>query len=423
MMKKDQEETEKIVFAYSGLHEASVLDQNVRFQKALDNVRKEMETLNMNRGGSNTSGFVFENLHVADKNQSNLMSGSQDVLHVIDDNGIADFSVTDAAGNVSYQQAKMGYHGSNKYQITKEKYGDQTLVIDKGNKDLAEYGRRVGLNVEESGISKETADNLTAVMKTEGELRSSIGLSNTAPVTANLYAAAEQLKYAHGAGVKAAKGGAAFAAGVSFGKNMYEFMEGNKDLQEVVLETGKDAVVAAGTSYAAGGISYLASGALANTALGGIAAQAAGVVASTEIGATIISLGPVFATMSAAVGPMFLVGMVIGTGYAVVKSIAAHQSRYQQRISQVNAALDQVLSCMKKAYDELDQEIKNTYDFWDQTFDKGFAGMMEAVKKNDFAGFSQGLDTVLSVFDRSVMFRNMEEFDTFFFDDDAVLTL
>ena len=126
---KNQEESEKIVFAYSGLHEASVLDQNVRFQKALDNVRKEMETLNMNRGGSNTSGFVFENLHVADKNQSNLMSGSQDVLHVIDDNGIADFSVTDAAGNVSYQQAKMGYHGSNKYQITKEMFKIYSCIV------------------------------------------------------------------------------------------------------------------------------------------------------------------------------------------------------------------------------------------------------------------------------------------------------
>lgn len=422
-MLNNQDDIESVIFVYEGMHEATVLGQNVRFQSALGNVKKELGTLDLNRGGGNTSGFVFENLHVASKNVKNLQSASGDVLNVIDDNGIADFSLTDMHGNVTYQQAKMGYHGSNKYKITKEKYGNQKLVTDKGNIEIVEYGEKIGLSVEESSVSKEVADKMTSIMKKEGNIRSELGLSNTAPVTANLYAASQQLKYAHGAGIKAAKGGAAFAAGISFGKNMYEFMEGNIELRDVILDTGKNTAIAAGSAYVTGSASYLVSGALANTAAANLAAQATNVLVSTQIGATIVSLGPVFATMSAAVGPMFIAGMVIGTGYAVVKSIKTHANKYRARISQINQVLEQVLNCMKSTYDALDCEIKEIYNFWDQSFECGFAEMLDGIKDNDFEKCSAGLEVVLNVFDKHVLFQSMEEFDEFFFDDGAVLTL
>lgn len=422
-MGKNQDDMEKVTFAYDALHEATVLGQNVRYQDALFNVKKELGTLDLNRGGGNTSGFVFENLHVASKNAKNIKAGSGNVLNVIDDNGIADFSVTDLNGNVMYQQAKMGYHGSNKYKITGEKYGDQTLVVDKGNSELIDYGERIGLTVEESSISKKTADRMTAVMKKEGEIRSDLGLSNTAPITSNLYTVSQQMKHAHGAGVKAAKGSAAFTAGVSFGKNMYELMEGNAALKDVVLDTGKDAAMAAGGAYVTGSAGYLVSGAISQTAVGTVMTQASGLLVSTQIGSTIVSLGPVFATMSAAVGPAFVAGMVLGTGCAVVKSVKVHSNKYKAHISQVNQVLDQVLLCMKSTYDDLDADIKETYNFWDQSFEEGFCEMLDAIQNNDFNRFADGLDIVVGIFDKHVLFHSMEEFDEFFFDENAVLTL
>lgn len=85
---------------------------------------------------------------------------------------------------------------------------------------------------------------------------------------------------------------------------MYEFMEGNIELRDVILDTGKNTAIAAGSSYVAGGASYLVSGAVANTALANIATQTTGVLVSTQIGTTIVSLGSVVATMSAAYAHM-----------------------------------------------------------------------------------------------------------------------
>jgi len=419
-MQDNREDIEKITVAYAGLHEVGALQQNIRFQNAIENVRKELSTFNMNRG--HTSGFVFEDLHVAYKNSVNLELNNGEVLNVINDNGIADFRLTDAYGNVSYQQAKMGYH-NNTAPITVEKYGGQILVVDKGNSELIKHGEKIGLSVEESGVSRSSADNMTAIMKKEGSIRSELGLSNSAPVTANLFVVSEQLKYTHIAGIKAAKGGAAFSAGISFGKNMYEFLEGNAELRDVLLNTEKDAVIAAGGSYIAGGAGYLVSGALANTAVSTLAAQATGAIASTGVGATIISLGPVVTAMSAAVGPLFVAGMVIGTGYAAIRSIKIHSNKYRHRISQINQVLDQVLVSMKTVYEDLDQSIKTTYSFWDKDFAEGFDQMIDAVKHNDFEQFSSGLDVVLKVFGDNVLFKDMDEFDDFFFDDNAVLTL
>lgn len=417
------ENDDKIIFTFVGSQEAGTLEQNIQYQKALKNVEKELSSLNMNRGGRETSGFVFENLHNSSKNRSNMQNLNGEVLNVIDDNGIADFKMVDSAGNVSYQQAKMGYHGSNKYKITSEKYDGQVLVVDKGNKELIDYGQKIGLQVEESSISKETADSLTQVMRKEATIRQELGLSNTAPITTKMYVLSEQLQNAHVRGIESAKGAAALAAGISLGKNMYEFIEGNIELRELLINTAKDTVIAAGSGYVAGGVGYLASGVLANPVVEGVAAQATNVILSTEIGATLVSMGPIIATVSTAAGPLFVLGMALGTGYATIKSIKRNSYKYRKRMSEINRVLDQTLISMKKAYDDLDETIRSTYDFWNESFDQGFNSMLKAIKDNDFNEFSAGLDIVLNIFDGNVLFRTMEEFDEFFFDDEAVLNM
>jgi hypothetical protein len=417
------ENDDKIIFTFVGSQEAGTLEQNIQYQKALINVEKELSSLNMNRGGRETSGFVFENLHNSSKNRSNMQNLNGEVLNVIDDNGIADFKMVDSAGNVSYQQAKMGYHGSNKYKITSEKYDGQVLVVDKGNKELIDYGQKIGLQVEESSISKETADSLTQVMRKEATIRQELGLSNTAPITTKMYMLSEQLKNAHVRGMESAKGAAALAAGISLGKNMYEFIEGNIELRELLINTAKETVIAAGSGYVAGSVGYLASGVLANPVVEGVAAQATSVILSTEIGATLVSIGPIIATVSTAAGPLFVLGMALGTGYTAIKSIKRNADKYRKRMSEINRVLDQTLISMKKAYDDLDETIRSTYDFWNESFDQGFNSMLKAIKDNDFNEFSAGLDIVLNIFDGNVLFRTMEEFDEFFFDDEAVLNM
>ena len=348
------------------------------------------------------------------KEQAEYAKGNGYVLDVIDNNGIADFRMVDRAGHVSYQQAKTGYHGPNKYKIAKESYNGQTLVVDKGNQELVEYAQSISLPVEESPVSKDMAHSLTEVMKQEGKIRQKIGLSNTGPITSNLYIAAEQLSYAHTAGLNAAKGSAAFAAGVSMGKNMYGLIEGDKDLREFFLETSAETATAVGGAYVMGATGYLASG---------VATNVAEVLITTGGGQTIVSLGSVFATMSVAAGPVFLFGMAVGTGYSVIKSVKERSNQYSRKMSQLNRIMGQALASMEAAYQSLDQTIRDTYAVWNRSFVRGFQLRENGVIENDFENFSMGLDIVTRIFDSHVLFENMDDFDDFFFDENAVLNL
>jgi hypothetical protein len=411
---------DKVKFCYTTVCEIEKAEQNAIYYKAMKNVESELCTLNLNRGGKQTYGFVFEDLHTSTQNIENMKIHNNEVVYVLDNNGIADFKVIDANGNVSYQQAKAGYHGSNKYKITKEKYGDQVLVVDKGNNELIERAEKIGIQSKESTISKEQAERLTGIMESEGKVRGQVGLSNTAPITSKLYALSQEIKAANVAGLDSAKGAAALAGGMSFGKNFYMYMEGNIDLQELVLDTTKDTVVAGVGGYAAGAVGYVVSGVVSETIIG---TAVTNVVVSMGMESMLVSVGSVMATVSAATGPLFLAGMAIGTGIAVCQSLKAKSEAYRRKMSQANRAINQALQAMEAAYNSMNQDLKDFCEFWDNSFERGFEKLLNATMCDDFEGFAEGLDIISTVFDSHVLFRTEREFDDFFFDDEAVLTI
>ena len=49
--------------------------------------------------------------------------------------------------------------------------------------------------------------------------------------------------------------------------------------------------------------------------------------------------------------------------------------------------------------------------------------LLESMLNNDFEQMSDGINHILNVFGEAVLFKNMDEFDSFFFDDNAVLNL
>ena len=85
--------------------------------------------------------------------------------------------------------------------------------------------------------------------------------------------------------------------------------------------------------------------------------------------------------------------------------------------------MGQALASMEAADQSLDQTIRDTYAFWNRSFDEGFHLMENGVIENDFENFSMGLDIVTRIFDSHVLFENMDDFDDFFFDENAVLNL
>ena len=425
-MKPEQENEQDVIFTYGMAYNATKAPENIKYYKALNKIEQELAAQNVYKGGVNNSGFTFEFMNAADKNIEYKKIKSGDVMQVLGTNDQEiDLINLNADGDViETMQAKKGYHGTNKYKIT-DKYKNQTLVVDRGNKELMEYAEKIGLKVEESPVSKKSADSLTKAMRKEADLRSTIGMTDSAnaPVTAKLYGMSKQLEAAHVSGVEAAKGGATFAAGISFGKNMYELIEGNVELREFLFNVGTDTAKATASSYVMGAAGSVVAGAVSESAIGTAVSQAASVVVATGVGQTLVAMGPVIVSMSAATGPMFLLGMAIGTGCAVCKSIHMNSMLSRQKLKRTNDALDQVLSCMKNANDDLEKTIKDTYGLWNRNFDAGYQNMLAGMQDNNLELFSRGLDSVMNVLDSNVLFHSLEEFDEFFYDEDAVLVL
>lgn len=71
---------------------------------AYENMKKELSALNVNRGGKNSYGFVFEHLHAAEDTNRKLASGVQEYVEVVDNNGPVDLYVRDWKGNKLHEQ-------------------------------------------------------------------------------------------------------------------------------------------------------------------------------------------------------------------------------------------------------------------------------------------------------------------------------
>ncbi len=405
---KNVENENTITIFYEGADMVINGAQNQRYYAALEDAKQKLVSLNLNRGGKNTYGFTFEPMHAAKKNISNLKSSNGEIIEVIDDNGPADFRTIDAKGNVTYQQAKVGYHGSNKSRLLNKLYKKMPRIIDKNNDETIKYAQEKNIPYEESAVSKGQAKALTKVMQTEGKVRQEFGLSNTGPVVGNLYMTAMQMEAAHVAGIKTAKGAAPLATGIILGKNFYEFLEGDVELREMLFDSAKEAAKSQTYAYIGGATNYLV----------------AGVTAKFMKDSVLFSVGQSFGVLlpTAAV-PIFLLGMALGAGCAMCKSIKVKNEQYRRKKEQINATIGQALSAMQMAYNSLDQELKEFCAFWDSSFDQGFRQMMASVSGNDFEGFCDGLETVLQVFDAHVLFKTEQDFDDFFFNDDAVLNL
>lgn len=399
--------TDTIVFSYA--IEDSILNFKERelYRQALKEFEVDLAKLNMNRGGtqniSNTSGFVFENLHVADKNIQSIKGNEGKIYRVVNNNGIADIEIKDIkSGEVSYQQAKMGYE-KNPYQIVPEKYTGQEIVVDKKNRNLVRQLEKKNVPFERSNIDKNQSDLITKIMKQEDKVWKTVGKNYNAPVTAKLLAVQKRLEMANQIGIQAAVGSAVLTAGISFGKHMYEFIEGNKELLEVVRDTTKDTIVAG------------AKGWLVATTWELVGTPILEFITAPLANTAIVSLGPVVASVSTVALPILISGMVIGTGYRIIEAIREKQEKYERGFSRIGRELNIVLQSIQENYNILDQRIKDYCNFFDENIEKGFEMVYLAIENNNFEDFSEGIDMIARLYHSSIRFKTREDFDEFFF--------
>lgn len=404
-----------VTFSYVTNETLKKSSASIEHQKAFQSIESELSNLNLNRGGGNTSGFVFEDMYAMDKNLSYLKNNECKVVNVINDNGVADVKITDlATGEETFGQAKMGYHGTNKYKVSPEKYDKQIIITDKTNQELGTYIERKGGTVEYSNVSEEQVKQMTDIMQKEGQVREKVGLSNTAPVTSKLYVLSNRLKSANAVGLNAAKSAAVLTAGISFAQNMYQYMDGTKEIEEVLIDTAKDTAKAAIKGYVVGVVGDLAAGAASSIIVGtGLA--------GTTVGAAFVAVGSVIATVSAVAVPVFLAGMAIGAGITVCSMFQKKQKQYKSEISRLNKELNETIYYLNRAYQELDEQIRLELNRLNQGFSNAFTTIQVGIKADSFELLSSGIDEIEKMMGHEVRFKNVDEFDEFFYKNETLV--
>lgn len=139
-----------------------------------------------------------------------------------------------------------------------------------------------------------------------------------------------------------------------------------------------------------------------------------------------VAAGPAALMIGAAA---FIGGMIVSTVCTGIyrytsglrESYLAKEKIYRTKISTVNRIADQAMMEMQYQQDILKNMIKEEYGEWTRNFEAGYQIIRESMFNNDFEQLADGLNQIISVFGKSIFFKDMEQFDEFFFDENAVL--
>lgn len=95
----------------------------------------------------------------------------------------------------------------------------------------------------------------------------------------------------------------------------------------------------------------------------------------------------------------------------------------KEKLTRVNSIATKALTEMEYQRNILKNMVEEKYKKWDEAFDNGFETIFVSTLNNDVEGISTGLNRILGVFGETVSFFSREEFNTFFDDENSVLTL
>ena len=285
--------------------------KNIIAKETFNNISK----LNVNR--ANLKGFVFEHLHVKEMNYELVKQGLK--AEVIDNNGLVDIVVRNIkTGKVVEKiQAKCGYENgvTNLSRYAKD---GQTIVINGDSKNLAKTLTKQGIDFKKSPVTNKKATNTANLMKTE---RKFLRTKNS-PVTTKGLQTREIIRNGHNTGLKGARNGALFGAGISIGSNTVEVIRGDKEIGEAIADVTIDTAIAGATGYVAGAAgSFIASTSVGSAAIGAVS-SGVGALAATSAGAAVIGAASA-ATAGIAATSAVVTGAVATGATAAASTIGA----------------------------------------------------------------------------------------------------
>jgi hypothetical protein len=393
-----------------------------------------MSKLNVSRGGGNIKGFYAEFANTAESNIERANKGLKSKEIVLGDNGVAD-------AQIKYKNGQWGRTIQDKCGYTKYKHRD---FIESGKYDNMIYRVNVDNPVLDdpeflklakehkvkvvTGESEKNMEVLAEAAKKEGQLRQTFHLSNNAPLVSQLNALSREMKYIGDMAVNAAGCAGAFSAGMSLGKNMYAYWEGDMDLSEMAKEVAKEvakesvksAVVTGTSSMAIGTVTAIA----ANMSVVGAVAELQVV---QSVSGFLMNFNGITAVLSSAgLGSMFVAGLVVGVSAATISTIHKYceikkiNMKKHMRFMSLCTQCSEIISKQRVT---LKQEIEETYGEWKESFDKAYEQMIDAILDEDVESLSIALKMILEPFGKDVAFSDYDSFDAAFLNSDYVLQM
>jgi len=272
-------------------------------------------------------------------------------------------------------------------------------------------------------------------------------IKNSKVISSKLDAVAPSVKKATAAGSEAAF----VTATVSGLTNLVGVVKGEQDIKQAVKNVGKDTVRSFGS---AAGISVVQDGVVAVAKKAGakdfaklagknlpimqltMAVEIGGIVANyldgnisgEECSAQIVcgTAGVLAANMAFALGgPVAAVvtSLVVGEITRAVTKYQMERRLDKKRQAEFKHIINTALQSLEQQKQRIDEYNKAKAAYMTAAFDGGFELVMQGVYAVDEKAITQGLNNILAVFNQKCAFQSLEEFNTFFDDKDAVLTL
>lgn len=120
---------------------------------------------------------------------------------------------------------------------------------------------------------------------------------------------------------------------------------------------------------------------------------------------------------------LMIASMIIMNVYRNILNILKSVNAHEKRLREVSRLINTAVSEIKKQNDNLEKMIQVHNENYDKKIKYAFEKIYKSTLDNDVNIFSNGLNEILEIFKEEVYFKDFEEFEEFFMDENSVFIL
>jgi len=351
-----------------------------------------------------------------------------------------------------------------------EKYANSEMSIPSNQfekaKKYAEEQRLKFLEQSERAKNPEVKEKLLAKAKKAEQIRDLLKNSDMTSEEAiqarlhpKVFVAKETIKNIHNSSVEVAKGAAVVVGTIAIGKNIYEVITNDKNIEDAVKDTLVETATASAKAYTINTSATTMAVIMKNSAnstirkIGSSSAPVAITTAVFEIGSSLKryakneideeellselgekGTGAIAASYGAMIGTLVLpgVGSVLGSmiGYTIggilhnsALDILQREKLSEEKRLHIEAMAEESIVQMKIYSENLKNEAIKRQLYREKIYTTFFESMTISIKDNDIDALFSSIDYLGDFFGLKLQFKTFDEFNEFMNDEHTTLTL